>query len=128
MPAIYRNLQSKCKEIIQFSFMWTICTQVQIGTRVHIICTTSKAGANLHPGANFENTVHMAKNTPRVQICAHERGFSQQLLLLTWTDIIISIILTRIRHNCSSLNADLNRVDVVPSSACTCGAKVIEKQ
>ena len=33
-----------------------------------------------------------------------------------------SIILTRIRHNCSSLNADLNRVSIVPSSACTCGA------
>ena len=33
-----------------------------------------------------------------------------------------SIILTRIRHNCSSLNADLNRLNIVPSSACTCGA------
>ena len=33
-----------------------------------------------------------------------------------------SIILTRIRHNCSSLNADLNRVNIVPSSACSCGA------
>ena len=33
-----------------------------------------------------------------------------------------SIILTRIRHNCSSLNTDLNRVNIVPSSACSCGA------
>ena len=33
-----------------------------------------------------------------------------------------SIILTRIRHNCSSLNSDLNSVNIVPSSACTCGA------
>ena len=33
-----------------------------------------------------------------------------------------SVILTRIRHNCSSLNADLNRVNIVPSSSCTCGA------
>ena len=33
-----------------------------------------------------------------------------------------SIILTRIRHNCSSLNADLNRVNIVPSSACICCA------
>ena len=56
MYAIYRNLQSKCIEIIQFAFMCTICT-------------TSKTGANLHPGANPLNTVHMAKIRPRVQIC-----------------------------------------------------------
>ena len=30
MPAIYRNLQSKCIENIQFAFMCTICTRVQI--------------------------------------------------------------------------------------------------
>ena len=30
------------------------------------------------------------------------------------------IVLTRIRHNCSSLNADLNSVNIVPSSSCTC--------
>ena len=33
----------KCLEIIQFAFMCTICTRVQI-------CITSKVGANLHPG------------------------------------------------------------------------------
>ena len=29
--------------------------------------------------------------------------------------------LTRIKHNCSSLNADLNRVNIVPSALCSCG-------
>ena len=31
------------------------------------------------------------------------------------------ISLTRIKHNCSSLNADLNRVSIVPSALCSCG-------
>ena len=32
------------------------------------------------------------------------------------------IILTRIRHNCSNLNADLHRVNIVPSPSCSCSA------
>ena len=28
--------------------------------------------------------------------------------------------LTRIKHNCSSLNADLKRVNIVPSALCSC--------
>ena len=31
------------------------------------------------------------------------------------------ISLTQIKHNCSSLNADLNRVNIVPSALCSCG-------
>ena len=31
------------------------------------------------------------------------------------------ISLTRTKHNCSSLNADLNRVNIVPSALCSCG-------
>ena len=31
------------------------------------------------------------------------------------------ISLTRIKHNCSSLNADVNRVNIVPSALCSCG-------
>ena len=31
------------------------------------------------------------------------------------------IYLTRIKHNCSSLNEDLNRVNIVPSALCSCG-------
>ena len=31
------------------------------------------------------------------------------------------ISLTRIKHNCSSLNADLNRVNIVLSALCSCG-------
>ena len=31
------------------------------------------------------------------------------------------ISLTRIKHNCGSLNADLNRVNIVPSALCSCG-------
>ena len=31
------------------------------------------------------------------------------------------IALTRIRHNCSSLNADLYRVNIIASPNCTCG-------
>ena len=68
MPAIYRNLHSKCIEIIQFAFMCIICTRVQINLhhvegmskfapgckslkhRSHAQKTTP--GANLHPGAN----------------------------------------------------------------------------
>ena len=34
----------------------------------------------------------------------------------------LTILLTRIRHNCSSLNADLHRVKIVPSPTCSCGA------
>lgn len=33
----------------------------------------------------------------------------------------INIIHTRLRHMCSSLNADLHRVNIKPSPACTCG-------
>ena len=32
------------------------------------------------------------------------------------------IISTRIRHNCSNLNADLHRVNIVPSPSCSCSA------
>ena len=32
------------------------------------------------------------------------------------------ILLTRIRHNCSSLNADLFRVNIVLNPTCSCGA------
>ena len=32
------------------------------------------------------------------------------------------IILTRIRHNCSNLNADPQRVNIVPSPSCSCSA------
>ena len=32
------------------------------------------------------------------------------------------IILTRIRHNCSNSNADLHRVNIVPSPSCSCSA------
>lgn len=39
-----------------------------------------------------------------------------------------NIILTRLRHNCSDLNADLYRVNIVPSSACSCGANVENAQ
>ena len=31
------------------------------------------------------------------------------------------ISLTRIKHNCISLNANLNRVNIVPSALCSCG-------
>lgn len=34
------------------------------------------------------------------------------------------ISLVRIKHNCSSLNADLNRVNIVPSPFCTCGPNI----
>ena len=34
----------------------------------------------------------------------------------------LTILLTRIRHNCSILNADLHRVKIVPSPTCSCGA------
>ena len=58
MPAIYRNLQTKCIEIIQFAFMCTICT-------------TLKAGANLQfaSGCKFlKHRSHGQKYT-QVQIC-----------------------------------------------------------
>lgn len=35
---------------------------------------------------------------------------------------VSSILLTRIRHNCSSLNADLFRVNIVLNPMCSCGA------
>ena len=34
-----------------------------------------------------------------------------------------NILLTRIRHRCSSLNADLFSVNIVPYSNCRCGAQ-----
>ena len=34
------------------------------------------------------------------------------------------IALTRIRHNCSSLNADLYRVNIITSPYCTCGPSI----
>ena len=100
MPAIYRNLKSKCIEIIQFAFMCTICTRVQICTRV-LICTRGQI--NLHhlegrskfaPGCKFAHGCKFLKHRShgqkytRVQICtrganlhpgancAHERGLN----------------------------------------------------
>ena len=35
-----------------------------------------------------------------------------------------NIILTRIRHNCSSLKADLHRVNIVPNPICDCGIDI----
>ena len=35
-----------------------------------------------------------------------------------------NIILTRIRHRCGSLNADLFRINIVPYSNCSCGVLV----
>lgn len=40
----------------------------------------------------------------------------------------LNIALTRLRHNCSSLNADLHRVNIVPSSVCSCGAGIENAQ
>ena len=36
----------------------------------------------------------------------------------------INIILTRIRHNCSSLKAELHRVNIVPNPICDCGIDI----
>lgn len=38
------------------------------------------------------------------------------------TERKFNIILTRIKHRCSSLKADLYRVNIVPNSTCSCGA------
>ena len=63
MSAIYRNLQSKCIEIIQFAFMCTICTRVQIN--LHHLEDRSKFA----PGCkSFKHRSH-GKIRPRVQIC-----------------------------------------------------------
>ena len=67
MTAIYRNLHSKCIEIIQFAFMCTNCTFAQ-PQEYEQICTGCKLlkhrshGQNT-PGANLH------------QNCAHEHGF-----------------------------------------------------
>ena len=39
-----------------------------------------------------------------------------------------NIILTRIRHMCSSLNADLFYVNIVPYSSCSCGVLVVNAE
>ena len=89
MPAIYRNLQSKCIEIIQFAFMCTICTRVQI-------LKTPFKWPKIHPGCKFAPPRRQEQICTRVQIlktpftwpkihpgcanlhpganCAHERG------------------------------------------------------
>ena len=67
MPAIYRNLPSKCIEIIQFAFMCTICTR-----NLHHL----EGKSNFAPGCKFAPTrckflkhrSHGQKYT-RVQIC-----------------------------------------------------------
>ena len=41
---------------------------------------------------------------------------------LSTKDRLNDIILTRIRHNCSNLNADLFRVNISANSNCRCGA------
>ena len=71
MPAIVRNLQSKCIEIIQFAFMCTICTRVQIFApprRQEQICTRGQIFA---PGCKFlKYRSHGQKYTPGAnQIC-----------------------------------------------------------
>ena len=45
-----------------------------------------------------------------------------KLLLKCQTERVSSILLTRLRHNCSSLNADLFRVNIVSNPTCSCGA------
>ena len=76
MPAIYPNLQSKCIEIIQFVFMCTIYTLVQIN--LHHLEGRSKFahGCKFAPRCKFlKHHSHGPKYTPganlhpRVQIC-----------------------------------------------------------
>ena len=95
MPAIYRDLQSKCIDIIQFAFMCVICTRVQIN--LHHLEGRSKfapgcefapgckflkhssngqkytPGANLHPRCKFAPGCQGANLHPGAK-CAHERS------------------------------------------------------
>ena len=68
----YRYIQDRIRKVCNiskfpiktyrnFAFICLNCTRVKI-------CSTSKE-AILHPEANSYNTVHMAKNTPGVQLC-----------------------------------------------------------
>ena len=45
-----------------------------------------------------------------------------QVFVFTPNHHLNDIILTRIRHNCSNLNADLFRVNISANSNCRCGA------
>ena len=86
MLAIYRNLQSKCIEIIQFAFMCTICTRVQICSRVQINLHHLEGRSKFAPGYKFlKHRSHGQKYTPGANLppganlhpganCAHERG------------------------------------------------------
>ena len=78
MPAIYRNLNSKCIEIIQFPFMCIICTRVQINLHHEGTCRSKFA-----PGCKFahgckslKHRSHGQKYTPGAN-WAHERGLRQ---------------------------------------------------
>ena len=83
MPAIYRNLHSKCIEIIQFAFMCIICTRVQIN--LHHLEGRSKFAPGCkfaHGCKSFKNRSHGQKYTPGANLhpganCAHERGLRQ---------------------------------------------------
>ena len=51
-----------------------------------------------------------------------KKQFSRTHQFPSTKDRLYDIILTRIRHNCSNLNADLFRVNISANSNCSCGA------
>ena len=72
MPAIYRNLQSKCIENIQFAFMCTICIRVQICTRMQINLHHLEGRSNFATGCKFlKHRSHGQKYTPGADANLH---------------------------------------------------------
>ena len=58
-----------------------------------------------------------------LQFKAHIKSVTNQAKNhITFGDRKLNIILTRIRHRCSSLRGDLSSVNIIPNSNCDCGA------
>ena len=58
-----------------------------------------------------------------LQFKAHIKSVTNQAENhITFGDRKLNIILTRIRHRCSSLRGDLSSVNIIPNSNCDCGA------
>lgn len=53
-----------------------------------------------------------------------KKNCNQSRIHLSKRDRVSSILFTRIRHNCSGLNADLFRVNIAPNPMCSCGAQL----
>ena len=86
MPAIYRNLQSRCIEIIQFAFSSTLCNRVQM-----VQINLHHLEGRIAPGCKSLKPRSHSQNTPRVQIAHMNMALGKNNVLYVYLDNVAAI-------------------------------------